>query len=382
MKLSLGKYTPVLLASLFCLPLTVLAERSAEESEQTRKAALFILNRGGEELVEYRGIFEDLLQGKMSGAGFEIISPDIAMAAVSSLDGISQNSLDRDLEDQTTALRLGQNLQADYLIVATLTSLGRTSQAIQAYGVDVINEKFTLRTSYRVLDAVNGGTLVSSTAISEKVYTQSKHSQTITNDTLPELLDDAATKISSAFVSAASRETIRAVEREREMVPFYIMVTLQDLTVPDVIRDENGELQVTSSNYQLEQTGVTVELNGVVIGTSNFDQPLHALPGIHRIRLTREGFEPWERIINISENLRLTVAMQLSEEGFIRWRENAGFLQQLRRDRQLTDAEAEVLQGIATYYRQSGIRIRREEDIRIDADQAPDIHIKRQSLFD
>ena len=75
------------------------------------------------------------------------------------------------------------------------------------------------------------------------------------------------------------------------------------------------------------------------------------------MRLSRQGFREWVRTINCYDAQVLDVSLQMTEEGYQRWKDNTGFLQNLEKERKLTDAEVKVLEGKAQMLRQSGFRI-------------------------
>ena len=89
-------------------------------------------------------------------------------------------------------------------------------------------------------------------------------------------------------------------------------------------------------------------------------------PGHNKIRLTREGFKDWERTINANEVKKLKVVLQMTDDGYKRWRDNAAFLQELKDKEKLTDAETESIKGHAQMLRQSGVKVDLKEDIKGD----------------
>jgi hypothetical protein len=95
-------------------------------------------------------------------------------------------------------------------------------------------------------------------------------------------------------------------------------------------------------------------------------------PGLHKIRLSREGFDPWERTINIYEGQNLRVALQMSDAGYAKWKDTTSFLATLDNNRKLTDAEVNKINGIAEFFKNSHYRI--------DAKNLPNVNIYK-SLY-
>ena len=86
---------------------------------------------------------------------------------------------------------------------------------------------------------------------------------------------------------------------------------------------------------------------------------------MHKIRLSREGFDPWERTVNIYEGQNLRVALQMSNAGYARWADTTAFLATLDANRKLTDAEVKRIEGIAEFFKNSHYRVDTKENIKI-----------------
>ena len=84
--------------------------------------------------------------------------------------------------------------------------------------------------------------------------------------------------------------------------------------------------------------------------------------------------------MNVVEGQKLKVALQLSEAGYQRWKDNTAFLQALENGRKLTDAEVKVLEGKAQMLRQSGYKVDVKEDIKVDTKEGVKVY-QSQSLF-
>jgi hypothetical protein len=101
---------------------------------------------------------------------------------------------------------------------------------------------------------------------------------------------------------------------------------------------------------------------------------LRLAPGFHKMRLTRPGFRTLEQVINPVAGLKLRPALQMSEAGFARWKENIAFLQSIEVNRKLTDAQVKAAEGFAKMLEQSGYRVDFREDNKIQ--------INGKSLYD
>jgi len=122
----------------------------------------------------------------------------------------------------------------------------------------------------------------------------------------------------------------------------------------------------TNPPIAMQPLDVTVELDGVALGSA--PGAFQAYPGLHKLRLSREGFDSWERTINVYDGQTLRVALQMSPEGYARWADTTAFLSTLDNRRKLTDAEAERIRGIAKFFSESHYRVDTKDNITIQRD--------------
>ncbi len=132
-------------------------------AEAQRKVAIIVENRAGPSLNDKVATLEDLVTSRVAGKGFAIISRDVTVNALKTYTtaGIAADlkstttakatfapdhvaaqtevaesdsakisatpdttQLDQNLSDNTSALRLAQNLGADYILIPSITSYG------------------------------------------------------------------------------------------------------------------------------------------------------------------------------------------------------------------------------------------------------------------
>ncbi len=153
-----------------------------------------------------------------------------------------------------------------------------------------------------------------------------------------------------------------------DTVDFTIECSLADIkdqpiTVPNVQLRSDSRVTRADGNLEVQPLDVTVELDGVAVGSA--PGSFQARPGLHKLRLSREGFKAWERTINVHSDEKLRVAMQMSDAGYSRWKDNLSFLQGLEVDRKLTDAEVKRFEGIAKFFSESDYRVHTTENLKI-----------------
>ena len=275
--------------------------------------------------------------------------------------------LDQALSDNTSALRLAQNLGADFILIPSITTYGTEKKTYNGNGISTVNVTHTLRVSYRIVEAGAGGAIKGGMAVASQTIRQSGGLQVESSDVLNELLDDAAGQLADTITQNAGSLPTEVAKGAR--VNFSIACTMTDLkelpiTVPNVqVTPDNRIKKTNSTPIEVQPLDVTVELDGVALGSA--PGTFEAFPGLHKLRLTREGFSDWERTVNIYAGQKLRVALQMSDEGYARWEENMAFLQLLQDDRKLTDAEVKRIEGIAKFFSESHYRVDTKENVKI-----------------
>jgi hypothetical protein len=351
----------IALAGLLPPPPTALAS--------TLKVALLVENRAGANLDAKVTAFEDFFASRAASQNFQVMSRQLVLNALrdyaaggSSAQDTPGRELDRALSDRTSALRLAQALEADYVVLATLTSYGSETLKYQGQGIETANQIHSLRVTYRLAEAARGGEVGGDSLTAVRTIRQSAGLQVETTDLINQLLDNAAAQLAARLTIRAP--TLAAVDRAAARVRVNLQCTVVDFArLPNVGLNERNEIVLAPGNTATFASDVNVEVNGITIGSA--PGIIEVMPGLNKLRLSREGFKPYERTVNFYEGQTLTVALQMSEEGFARWKEVVAAYTALENNRKLTDAEVEVLRGYARMLRQSGYRVDTKDNIRI-----------------
>ena len=345
-------------------PVVVAAPDSANDNR--RITGIFSANHADKALDDKLPSFEDCISSRITEKGFSVISRQAATAAVSALlkDG-KQTEIDKMLENNAPVLRLAQMLGANYIMVASISSYGTDKQTTEAYGVKTVNVTYTLRVTYKILDAVQGGTLAGDTlkVSSTKRFTENSRSES--TGTIDDLLDEACGKIAESV----GNKQIKTVNPSSKLAEFSVACGMQDLaqlpvSVPDVRLTENSTVMIGKERIPVLALNVMVELDGAGIGSTPaaFKVP----PGLHKIRLRRDGFKDYEGTITVYQGQTFNVALQMTDAGYQRWKDNTAFLNAIENGKKLTDAEAEKIRGEAQMLRQSGNLVNIKVDNKMD----------------
>jgi hypothetical protein len=365
----------------------VVVERKVYETTKTyqqdtprdvqRKIAIIVQNRGSAALNDKVPVLEDLVSSRVAGKGFSVISRDDVTRSLKNYStGKDPNgelgALDRSLEDNSSALRLAQNLGADYILVPSIVSLGTEKKNYSGNGINTLNITHKLRVTYKIVEAGQGGAVRGGAFTSEKNIRQTADLQTESSDVINELLDDAAEQLADAI--AQNAPSLPAEVAKAAMVNFNVACTMTDPRQQPILISALGitadnHVVLTNQPMAVQAMDVTVELDGVALGSA--PGSFQGRPGLHKIRLSREGFDTWERTINIYEGQNLRVALQMSNAGYARWADTTAFLATLDANRKLTDAEVKRIEGIAEFFKNSHYRVDTKENI----------HVTYKSLF-
>jgi hypothetical protein len=274
--------------------------------------------------------------------------------------------LDQLLNDNISALRLAQTLGADYILIPAITSYGTERKSYNADGIATVNTIYKLRASYKIVEAGEGGAVRGGTVLAEKTYRDTGNLKTDSSDVINELLDDAADQLADAI--AANAKALPTDVAQTALVTFSVACTMNDprqqpifISTPGMTDDQRAIM--TNQPVAVQPTDVTVELDGVAIGSA--PGTFQARPGLHKLRLSRGGFGGWERTVNIYNGQTLRVALQMDPEDYARWAEMTGFMATLENNRKLTDAEVQKIEGLAKFYSESHYRVDTKDNVQI-----------------
>ncbi|MCR6654956.1 MAG: PEGA domain-containing protein [Opitutus sp.] len=336
------------------------------------KAAIFVTNRAGSAYDDKIAALEDYVTSGVTDQGLSVISRETALNAVGGLDPkAAANELDKQLSQSTSAVRLAQTLGADFLLQVTLTSFTSVKNTVNAYGVKTTNDEKTVRVSYKVLDGVSGASLIADTVkASRTVQATSTAGESDNSGILDELLEQASQKVAASLKTRIARGRLVAPAAGQNLVTVTIGTEIADVMIPDVRIGAENTVSISESKYKVSALSATVEVDGIAIGTAPGE--FQVKPGLSKIRVLRDGFEPYERTVNFTNGLRLSAPLRMNAATYARWQDATAFINDLKNGAKLTDGQVKVLEGQAKMLEQSGFKVNTTEGITI----------KNQSIFD
>ncbi len=339
-------------------------ENPSKPQPKTYTAAIFVTNSAGPENDAKLEPLEDYVTSGVTDLGVSVISRQTALNAVQGIDpDAKENALDQQLAQNASAVRLAQALGADYLLQVSLSGLGSKKNAVNAYGVKSINDERTVRVSYKILDGNTGASLTADTVKASRTVQTTANATEDNQGVWDDLLAEAGQKVAASLKNRIDRGRIAAPTATAGLVSITITTEVADLVIPDVRIGVENTVTISQSKFKVSPLSATVEVDGFAVGSA--PGTIEVRPGLHKLRVTREGFAPWERTVNFTKGLTLNVAMTMSDEGYARWQDATAFLNVLKNGAKLTDAEVKVLEGQAKMLEQSGFRVNTKEGITI-----------------
>ncbi|MBL9219722.1 MAG: PEGA domain-containing protein [Opitutaceae bacterium] len=344
----------------FTTTVTEVAEKPAGVT-----VAIFTANRAGEIGDNELGALEDYITGKVTELNVHVISGETALNAVAGMTpGAKANELDAQMANSTSAVRLAQALGATHLLQVTLSGFDSNKQTIDAYGVKAINDERTARVTYKILDGNTGASLAADTVRASKVVQQSSGGLSDDRSSLlNDLLAEAAGKVAASLKRQIDRGRITTSAGKGD-VTVNFTTELADLYIPDVRIDKDNTVRMSEDKLKVSAVA-TIEVDGLAVGTA--PGKLTVKPGLHKLRVVREGYKPWERTVNFTNGQTLNVGLEMSEAGYARWKESTAFINDLKNGAKLTDGQVKVLEGQAKMFENSGFKVNTKEGITINA---------------
>ncbi len=326
-------------------------------------------------VVTGAGIADDVrrtVQTEVVGAtgaiGLRAVAPDDVVAG----DGTD-----------ASMLRLAEAIGAKWMLVVAIGSAdARTADAVVGQDRFRAVER-SVRGSWRLVAASDAAAIAGNVFEgSARTMVGSGGSDVSVDVTRPldrDAASEAAANIARSIAAAAGTIAVAADGAMAAAGEGHLRVeaVLDGLAVPDIVAGPDGAWIVQATQLPLVAGGAEVAIDGFVLGSSPCT--VSATVGPHRLRITRQGVETWDRPIRVlgrpeSDPQVVTVGLRPTEEARTRFLQNAAVLQALEAGKTLTEAQADAIRGFGEFLRQSGYRVdvRQTEDVRIDSDQVPE----------
>ena len=212
---------------------------------------------------------------------------------------------------------------------------GRSILHTTAYNLPTTSRTRVLRVALRVLSGRDGSQLYGDRVVVTDRIIDTAYQQTDAGDQLDMLLDQASSEIASRVRSATAAGSFDP-----------------GALAGNAAASAGDEIEVTINS---SVPAAAVELDGVVIGTA--PGTFRIAPGVHRLRVAKEGYAAWENSVKLRDGQTLDIALEYSGIGLERRGEQ---MAQDRDDdviRQQSEAQAALAHGQAQAASNSYTRI-------------------------
>jgi hypothetical protein len=188
------------------------------------------------------------------------------------------------LSERTSALRLAQSLGADFVVLASLSSVTREERTFNDGTLQLTSHNHVLRVAYRIAEAGEGGTLVGDTIRVSRNIRGTQTAGIESTEIFNQLVDDAVSGLLKAFpakvVQVAKTEVSKAAWIEVGIAAVPVDLTQNPLQLPDLRVGADGSVAKTAAGAVDVVLGdVSIEIDGVLVGTT--PATLRLAPGFH-----------------------------------------------------------------------------------------------------
>jgi hypothetical protein len=324
-------------------------------------------------------ILQSMVIARSSALGIRVIAPQDVLQA------LKPGAAEEMIASDAAVTRLAKSVGADSVMVVTLTGKTKNTSTLTRNDTTTTVVNHQINGSWRLVNSTSGATVSGSTfsdQVAQMASTGGGESITISTDLLNRLLDDSAKSIEGGLENAMS-SGMGKLDADAPTGWIAVNAAIDGITVPEIVK-QDGAWRVVSGDLPVVFEA-DVSIDGLMVGTSPLTLPVTSGP--HRLTVSRVGSDQWSKEIQVldapkSSPQSLRVSLRMTDEERARWLENAAIFQKLKIGSTLTEAQVNVMKGLATYLSQSGYRIdrRANEDVKVDTNQAPIIE-QRNSFW-
>lgn len=352
---------------------------SSNIKPEKRKAAIFVANREIKIPPNQAKVLEDLIASHLASNGFQVLTRNVILDSVSKSlrqpkivdedikllkeigdfvrtergEPVPTRSLEEKLSKQTSAMRLAQSLGANMILFATIQSYGhekRIFKGNEIAPVATVTHYHNLRVSYRLGFSADGVSVAGDQIKVTRAWRESSSIKRETDDLLNDMIEEAASKLSKQILAA--NRTIKEVPKINGVgVSFSVKAALPGGAVLQLPKyeDEDIKMEVETS------VAADVLIDGISIGAVSTD--MRVASGLHQIAVQMDGYKPWKRFVNVYEGQKIQVILEMTQDGFERWKETIDFFQEMSKNKKLTRAEMKLLEAKAEALKKAGLVI-------------------------
>ncbi len=217
-------------------------------------------------LTGLEGIAEERLVTVLTGMkGFRVVERE-RLAAVIAEQKLSISGL---VDDSETAIQLGKLVGAEYIVTGSLNALTLIEKSFTGYGVVIREVDATFEVSMRMINVTTG------------------------------IIELARIYRVKRILHDETRRSVDTRALSLEMLDEAVRLSVRDMnTVFDRVTEEQRKILV---EFLSTPAGASVEVDGFYVGSTPMKLTLRE--GVHFVRITLGGYEPWEMRIRVSDEM-------------------------------------------------------------------------------
>lgn len=317
-------------------------------------------NFGGEDYAK-------ILTSKISSPNFGVLVPqNLAPAALRTYQSGIWNEL-------RLAREVNMNEQESVIIDAILfTELNNFSQAtvsLPKFDRQVIT--YTLSSNYRLVSVSDGLTFAGDNVVVEKKIPLTSTIKLTNSEKsfLDELSLKIVNEITSSVKSSKSLEEFSLAKKQQTVPPKFmtknadrdksnqveitISAELKNISMPEIIKGKDGQLRLSGNKLDIQPTDAFVEINGLVVGMCSKNKKLKVPSGLAKLKVSKAGFIPVEKMINAYDGFNLSVTLEPTPEEYNKWINKFRFLQEIKAGESLNQNQKKLTEGLYDFLRNS-----------------------------
>jgi len=342
----------------------------AEEKKHTHyKVLLLTENSLSNDFKNIDKRFSNALSARLADVKMGVIRPDTFLNNINSDNQQKVPSPYKTLT-QNNKITLARQLGADVILSVNVDSFTNTKAEIPKFDRTVLT--FRLVANYQFISVSEKSAFTGDSIVVEKKIpiTSQLGLSTSENTILSEILDQASEIISKSIFNSNLLETeivskfknssnskfsspLDGFPTEQKLVSVNISANLKDMTIPEIISGNDGQLSLSGNNLKINPGDAEIIINGLTVGMCSNDQEIRIPEGICRMQIKRSGFFVEEKLINAYEGLSLSFILEPTQEEYNLWREQIRFLQEIKTGDTFNKNQIKLTDGMFEYLKNS-----------------------------
>ena len=342
----------------------------AEEKKHTHyKVLLLTENSLSNDFKNIDKRFSNALSARLADVKMGVIRPDTFLNNINSDNQQKVPSPYKTLT-QNNKITLARQLGADAILSVNVDSFTNTKAEIPKFDRTVLT--FRIVANYQFISVSEKSAFTGDSIVVEKKIplTSQLGLSTSENTILSELLDQASeiisksifnsnlleTEIASKFKNSSNSKFSSPLDgfpTEQKLVSVNISANLKDMTIPEIISGNDGQLSLSGNNLKINPGDAEIIINGLTVGMCSNDQEIKIPEGICRMQIKRSGFVVEEKLINAYAGLSLSFILEPTQEEYNLWREQIRFLQEIKTGDTFNKNQIKLTDGMFEYLKNS-----------------------------